>query len=349
MNAWMPRRWRVGRAVQQDRMVLDDLFEDVPDLGPDALDDALGALDVVGEALLDELAHDERLEQLEGHLLGQAALVELELRADDDDRAARVVDPLAEQVLAEPALLALEHVGQALEPVVAGPGDRPAATAVVDQRVARLLEHPLLVADDDLGRAELEEPLEPVVPVDHAAVQVVQVGRREPATVELDHRAEVRRDHRQDRQDHPVGPRPGPAERLDQAEPLDRLLAPLAGRRPDLDVEGPRELLEVHPLDDVADRLGAHPGVEDPAAARAPLPYLASRSRKFQPSSEVSGRVISGWSFSISSRARLDLVLQPVGIAGGAARARPRARRRSAARRRRSAGRSPPPRRPRAA
>jgi alkylhydroperoxidase family enzyme len=38
-------------AVQQDRVVLDDLLEHVPDLGPDALDDALRALDVVGEAL----------------------------------------------------------------------------------------------------------------------------------------------------------------------------------------------------------------------------------------------------------------------------------------------------------
>ena len=245
-------------AVQQDRVVLDDLLEDVPDLGPDALDDALRALDVVGEALLDELAHDERLEQLERHLLGQAALVELELRPDDDDRAARVVDALAEEVLAEPALLALEHVGQALEAVVAGARDRPAAAAVVDEGVARLLEHPLLVADDDLGRAELEEPLEAVVAVDDAAVQVVQVGRREAAAVELDHRPEVRRDHRQDRQDHPVGARAGAAERLDEAEPLDRLLAALAGAGPDLDVEGPRELLEVHPADDVADRLGAH-------------------------------------------------------------------------------------------
>src|ERR687893_87932 len=97
-------------AVEQHRVVLDDLLEDIPDFRPHALDDALGALDVVGEALLDELAHDERLEQLERHLLGQPALVELELRADDDDRAARVVDALAEQVLAEPALLALQHV-----------------------------------------------------------------------------------------------------------------------------------------------------------------------------------------------------------------------------------------------
>jgi hypothetical protein len=183
----------------------------------------------VGEALLHELAHDERLEQLERHLLRQAALVQLQLRADDDDRAAGVVDALAEQVLAEAALLALEHVGQRLQLVVAGAGDRAAAAAVVDQRVARLLEHPLLVADDDLRRAQLEQPLEAVVAVDHAPVEVVQVGRGEAAAVQLDHRAQVRRDDRQDRQDHPLRAVAGLAERLDQAQPLDRLLAALAG------------------------------------------------------------------------------------------------------------------------
>src|SRR4029079_13473733 len=150
-----------------------------------------------------------------------------------------------------------------------GARDRPAAAAVVDQGVARLLEHPLLVADDDLGRPELEKPLEAVVAVDDAAIQVVQVGGREAAAVELDHRPQVRRDDRQDREDHPVGPRAGASEGLDQAEPLDRLLAALAGARPDLDVEGPRELLEVHPADDLADRLGAHAGVEQAAAAGA--------------------------------------------------------------------------------
>jgi hypothetical protein len=80
--------------------------------------------------------------------------------------------------------------------VVAGARDRPAAAAVVDQGVARLLEHPLLVADDDLGRAELEQPLQAVVAVDDPPVQVVQVGGSEAAAVELDHRAEIRRQHR---------------------------------------------------------------------------------------------------------------------------------------------------------
>ena len=101
------------RAVQEHRVLADDLFEDVPDLGTLLLDHLLRALDGGDVAALFELVVDERLEQLERHLLRQTALVQLELGADDDDRTARVVDALAEQVLAEAALLALEHVARA--------------------------------------------------------------------------------------------------------------------------------------------------------------------------------------------------------------------------------------------
>ena len=68
------------RAVEQHRVVADDLFEDLVDLGRLALHDLLGALHRLGDALLDELVDDERLEQLERHQLGQAALMQLELR-----------------------------------------------------------------------------------------------------------------------------------------------------------------------------------------------------------------------------------------------------------------------------
>ena len=180
--------------------------------------------------------------------------------------------------------------------MVAGAGDRPAAAAVVDQRVARLLEHPLLVADDDLRGAQLEQSLEPVVAVDDAAVQVVQVGGREAAAVELDHRPQVRRDDRQDRQDHPVGARAGAAERLDEAQPLDGLLAPLAGAGADLDVERASQLLEVHPADDLADRLGAHARAEDAAALGARAVALVEVRYS------VSPRVCIGLSDSSSSR-----------------------------------------------
>ena len=192
-------------AVEQHRVLGDDLLEDVPDLGRHRVDVLLRRLDVLHGLPLDEPAHDERLEELERHQLRQAALVQLQARPGDDHRAARVVDALAEQVLAEPALLALEHVGQRLQRPVARAGDRAAAAAVVEQRVDGLLQHALLVVDDDLGRAQVEQPLQAVVAVDHAPVEVVQVARREAAAVELDHRAELRRDHRHRLEDHPLG------------------------------------------------------------------------------------------------------------------------------------------------
>ena len=63
-------------AVEQHRMLGDDLLEDVPDLGHHRLDHLLGGLDVLDGLALDEPAHDERLEELEGHQLRQTTLVE---------------------------------------------------------------------------------------------------------------------------------------------------------------------------------------------------------------------------------------------------------------------------------
>jgi hypothetical protein len=74
--------------VEEHRVLLHDLPQHVPHLAPSALDHALGRLDVLGIAEVDEALHHERLEQFEGHDLRKAALVETQLRTDDDDRAA---------------------------------------------------------------------------------------------------------------------------------------------------------------------------------------------------------------------------------------------------------------------
>jgi hypothetical protein len=112
------------RTVQQHRVIANDLFKNLIDFGRLLFDDLLGALHRLGDSLLDELVNDERLEELQGHRLGQTALVQLELGTDDDDRAARVIDALSEQVLTEAALFALEHVGQRLERTLAATADR---------------------------------------------------------------------------------------------------------------------------------------------------------------------------------------------------------------------------------
>ena len=218
------------RAVEEHRVLADHLVEDVPHHRRLGFDLALRRLDGGRDALHLELVEDERLEELERHLLRQAALVELELRADHDHRAAGVVDALAEQVLAEAPALALDHVGERLERPLVRAGHRLAAAAVVEQRVDRLLQHALLVAHDDLGRLQLQQPLEAVVAVDDAPVEIVQVGGREPAAVERHQRPQLGRQHRQHFHDHLVGLDARLLERLEHLQALGDLLDLGVGR-----------------------------------------------------------------------------------------------------------------------
>ncbi len=250
------------RAVQQHGVVADYDFERIPDLRLDALDRLARRLDVSGGAGLDQALHHERLEELQRHLLRQAALVHLQLRADHDDRAARIVHALAQQVLAEAPLLALQHVGEGLERAVVRPGHGAAAAAVVDQGVHGLLQHTLLVADDDVRRAQLQQPLQAVVAVDHAAVQVVEVGRREPAAVELHHGAQVRRNHGDAVEDHPFRPVAGKAERLDHFQALEEADALLPAGGGQLFLELLRKLVEVDFRQQFLDGFGAHAGLK---------------------------------------------------------------------------------------
>ena len=60
---------------------------------------ALGALDVHALVAQLQLLHDEGLEQLQRHFLGQTALMQLHFRADDDNGTAGIVNALAQQVL----------------------------------------------------------------------------------------------------------------------------------------------------------------------------------------------------------------------------------------------------------
>ncbi len=251
------------RAVEQHRMLADHLVEDVPDFLALLLDPLLGLLERHAEALGVEPGVDERLEQLERHLLGQAALVQLQLRPGDDHRAARIVDPLAEQVLPEAALLALEHVAERLQRTLVGAGDHPAAAAVVEQRIDRFLQHALFVADDDVRRAQLHQPLEAIVAVDHPAVEVVEVRGGEAAAVERHQRAQLGRNDRDHVEDHPLRLVAGFDEAFDDLEALDDLLRLERGL-------GRRELfhqllffgLEIEVHQHQLDRLGADAGGE---------------------------------------------------------------------------------------
>ena len=159
--------------VQQDGMILDDDLKGVPDFWTGPIHHFTGGFDVVGSAGLHQTLHDEGLEELQSHLLRKTALIHFQLRPDDDNRTSGIVDTLAQQVLTEPSLFALQHIGKGLQRPVVGAGNRASPAAVVDQGVNGFLQHPLLVADDDVRGVQLQQVLQPVVAVDNPAIEVV--------------------------------------------------------------------------------------------------------------------------------------------------------------------------------
>ena len=101
-----------GSTVEQDRVTIDHLLQHLHHLIVGALNQLLGRLDVVDDVLADESMDHERLEQLDRHLLGQAALMHFQLRSNHDHRTAGVINTLAEQVLTEATLLAFDDVAE---------------------------------------------------------------------------------------------------------------------------------------------------------------------------------------------------------------------------------------------
>ena len=98
--------------VKHYRVFLDNIFENIPYFRANLLYHSLGALDVVSILVLHKLLHDERLEELQSHLLRKTALVELQLRSYYDYRTSRIVYTLTKEVLSESSLLSLKHVGK---------------------------------------------------------------------------------------------------------------------------------------------------------------------------------------------------------------------------------------------
>ena len=179
------------RAVQHNRMFANNFGQNVPNLGQLALNHFLGRFDRRCHAAQFELAKNERLEQLESHLLRQTALMQTQGRANGNYRTTRVVHALAEQVLAEAALLALDHVSQRLQRTLVRAGNGATTTAVIKQGVYRFLQHALFIAHDDVRSRQVEQALEAVVTVDHPTVQIVQVGSRETTAIQRNKRPKV--------------------------------------------------------------------------------------------------------------------------------------------------------------
>ncbi len=90
-----PQSVEGGGPVQHHRMLLDHVLQYIPYLGLETLHHLLGILDIMGGAVGDQLLHHKGLEQLDRHLLGQTALIDLQLRPHHDNGTPGIVHTLA--------------------------------------------------------------------------------------------------------------------------------------------------------------------------------------------------------------------------------------------------------------
>ncbi|CCK17023.1 hypothetical protein BN136_3033 [Cronobacter universalis NCTC 9529] len=192
------------RTVQQYRVLTDNFVQDIPHDRFFTLNHFLGGFDGSREATQFQLAVDERFEQFQRHFLRQAALMQTQVRTYGNYGTTRVVHALTEQVLTETPLLTFDHVGKGFQRTLVGAGDRATATAVIQQGVYRFLQHTFFVAYDDVRRSEIQQTFQTVVTVDHATIQIVQIRRCETTAIQRNQRTQIRRQHRQHGQDHPL-------------------------------------------------------------------------------------------------------------------------------------------------
>ena len=249
--------------VQEHRMALHHVLQDVPDNGITAVYNLLGALHGFDDAALDELTDHKRLVKLCSHEFRETALVHVEFRTHDDNRTGGVVYTLTQEVLTEAALLTLEGIGQGFEGTVALALDGGTLLGVVEQAVHGFLQHTFFVAQNHLRSLDLDEFLQAVVTDDDATIEVVQVTGSEAAAIQRNQRAQVRRSDGNHLHDHPFRTVHilGLLEPLHHAQALeDVCLALLRAFRTHLTTELAAQLVHVDFLEQVIDALGAHLG-----------------------------------------------------------------------------------------
>ena len=126
--------------------------------------------------------------------------------------------------MTEATLLTLQHIAEGFQWTLVGTSDDPTTTAVVEQRINRFLQHPLFVTNDDVRCAQLNKTLKTVVAINHAAIQVVQVGSRKTTAIKWDQWTQLWRDHRDHCQNHPFRTVAGFNKAFDDLQTLDDLL-----------------------------------------------------------------------------------------------------------------------------
>src|SRR5512133_2659937 len=98
--------------VYQHGTVFNHLFQNFPNLGAVAFNEAAGAFYVGSIIMFHQPGDHEWPVQFKSHGLRQTALVEFQAWADHNNGTAGVVNTFTQQVAAETAFLAFEHIAQ---------------------------------------------------------------------------------------------------------------------------------------------------------------------------------------------------------------------------------------------
>ena len=106
--------------------------------------------------------------------------------------------------MAETSGLTLERIGERLKRSVTLALHGRALARVVEQTVDSLLQHTLLVAEDNLGSLNLNQTFQTVVTNDNATIEIVEVGRGETSTIQRHERAQFGRNNGDNLEDHPL-------------------------------------------------------------------------------------------------------------------------------------------------
>ena len=190
--------------VQHNRMLFDNIFENIPYSWLKLLYHLLGILNIVRGTVCYQLFHYERLEQLDCHLFRKTALINLQLRSNDDNGTSGVVNTLTKKVLTETSGFTFQHIGKGFQGSVSRTCYRAAAAAIVDQGINCFLKHTFLIADNDIRSTKLKKSLQTIVTINDSSVQVIQVRCCETSAIQLYHRTKIRRDYRNNVKDHPL-------------------------------------------------------------------------------------------------------------------------------------------------
>ena len=191
------------RTVQHYRMLLNNTFQHIPNLRSYFFHHSFGTLNVVSIAVLHQLFHNKRLEQFQSHLLREATLVKLKLRAYYDYRSSGIVYPLAQQILSESSLFTFEHIRKRFKRSGSRTRNGSASSSIIYKSINGFLKHSLFISYNDIGCTKFKKSVKPVISVYYTSVQIIQIGSCESSSVQLNHRSKIRRNNRNNFQYHP--------------------------------------------------------------------------------------------------------------------------------------------------